>query len=71
MVKRKQAPVAESTMSIEHSAVSRALGMQGWPKASLFLVLVKVIVMEQETDYSQVNREDLVSTFCRAKEAGR
>lgn len=45
--------------------------MQGWPKASLFLVLVKVIVMEQETDCSQVNREDLVSTFCRAKEAGR
>lgn len=71
MVKRKQAPVAESTMSIEHSAVSRALGMQGWPKASLFLVLVKVIVVEQETDCSQVNREDLVSTFCRAKEAGR
>lgn len=71
MVERKPAPVAEFTMSSEHSAVSRALGMQGWPKASLFLVLVKVIVMEQETDCSQVNREGLVSTFCRAKEAGR
>lgn len=45
--------------------------MQGWPKASLFLVLVKVMVMEQETDCNQVNKEDLVSAFCGAKEAGR
>lgn len=60
-------------MSTEHSTVSLTLGIQGWPKASLFLVLMKLILMVQETDWKKVNRGALWSknAFCGAKEAGR